>query len=287
MKRALIMHEDVPTWGTLQGDDIVLASGKRVPAAQARYLPPVRPSKIIACHLSYRSRCMEYKMKRIPEYPSYFMKPPSSLSHHGATVARPRGCKFLNYEGEIGVVIGRRCSNVPMEGALDYVRGYVVANDWGVHDFRHADRGSMLRVKGHDGFCPVGPFIVDAADIDPNDITLRTYVNGRVVQEAHTGSDLIFSFAYQIADLSRLITLEEGDLLLTGTPANSRPVNIGDVVEVEASGIGRLTNTVVELERDLVPVGEPPRISANTLHVALAIPEDEAERLAVEQQQEF
>jgi 5-oxopent-3-ene-1,2,5-tricarboxylate decarboxylase/2-hydroxyhepta-2,4-diene-1,7-dioate isomerase len=278
MKRAHIVYDDVPSWGTVQGDEIVLGSGVRVPVSHARYVPPVRPGKIMACHLSYRSRCVEYKMKRIPDYPSYFMKPPSSVSYHGAAVARPRGCKFLNYEGEIGVVIGQRCSNVTLARAMDYVRGYVVVNDWGVHDFRHADRGSMLRVKGQDGFCPIGPFLVDAADIDPDDITLKTYVNGAVVQEAHTGSDLLFSFAYQVADLSRLITLEEGDLILTGTPANSRPVNIGDVVEVEASGIGRLTNTVVELDRDLVTVGDPPQISANTLHVALAISEEEAAR---------
>ena len=217
-------------------------------------------------------------MKHLPEYPSYFMMPPTALSYHKAPVARPRGCKFLNYEGEIVVVIGKRCTNVPIEEALDYVQGYSIANDWGVHDFRHADRGAMFRVKGQDGFCPIGPVIVDAADIDPNNLSLRTLVNGEVVQETHTGSDLIFSFAYQIADIARLITLEPGDVLLTGTPANSRPVEIGDVVTVEVSGIGRLENNVVELDRDLVPIGEQPKITAATLHVALAIPEDEAER---------
>ena len=156
--------------------------------------------------------------------------------------------------------------------------GYTLADDFGVHDFRHADRGSMLRVKGQDGFCPLGPALVDAADVDPDDLTLRTYVNGELVQEGHTGTDLMFSFAYQVADLSRLVTLEPGDLLLTGTPAHSRPVEPGDVVAVEVEGIGRLENTVVELERDLEPVGEQPQVSAATLHVALAIPEDEAER---------
>ena len=137
------------------------------------------------------------------------------------------------------------------------MRGYTVADDFGVHDFRHADRGSMFRVKGQDGFCPLGPVLVDAADIDPADLWLRTYVNGALVQEAHTGTDLIFSVAYQIADISRLVTLEPGDVLLTGTPANSRPVQPGDVVAVAISGIGRLENTVVELERDLQPVGDP------------------------------
>lgn len=280
MRHAHILHNGQPIAGVASADGatVHLENGETVKAAQVRFLPPVQPGKIIACHLSYKSRCVEYKMKRIPQFPSYFLKPPSSLSHHGATVARPRGCKFLNYEGEIGVVMGRRCSGVSVDEALSYVRGYVPVNDWGVHDFRHADRGSMLRVKGQDGFCPIGPFMADAADVNPDDLIVRTYVNGNIVQEAHTGEDMLFSTAYQIADLSRLITLEPDDLILTGTPANSRPVNVGDVVDVEIVGIGRLSNIVVELDRDLQPVGDPPMVSANTLHVALAMDEGEAEK---------
>ncbi len=282
MKRARILHGGKPVWGVVEGGVIKLETGESVDEDKAKYRPPVAPSKIMATHLSYRSRCVEYKMKSIPQYPSYFMVPPTALSYHTAPIARPRGCHFLNYEGEVAVVIGKQCVNVPVEEALSYVAGYTIANDWGVHDFRHADRGSMFRVKGQDGFCPVGPVLVDAEDVDPDDLTLRTTVNGEVVQEGHTGSDLIFSFAYQIADIARLITLEPGDLLLTGTPANSRPVEIGDVVAVEVSGIGRLENTVVELDRDLVPIGEQPAVTGATLHVALTIPEDEAERRASE-----
>jgi 5-oxopent-3-ene-1,2,5-tricarboxylate decarboxylase/2-hydroxyhepta-2,4-diene-1,7-dioate isomerase len=282
MKHAQILHAGNPVWGVVEGDDIKLQNGAAVHIDAPRYLPPVAPAKIIATHLTYRSRCVEYKMKKLPDFPSYFMKPLSALSYHRAPVARPRGCRFLNYEGEIAIVIGKRCLGAALENALSYVRGYTICNDWGVHDFRHADRGSMLRVKGQDGFCPLGPYLVDAADVDPNNLTLRTYVNGKVVQEANTGEDLIFSFAYQIADVSRLITLEPGDVLLTGTPAYSRPVNIGDVVAVEVEGIGRLENTVVELDRDLISVGDPPKITGATLHVALAIPEDEAERRAAE-----
>jgi 5-oxopent-3-ene-1,2,5-tricarboxylate decarboxylase / 2-hydroxyhepta-2,4-diene-1,7-dioate isomerase len=243
-----------------------------------RWLAPVTPGKILATHLTYRSRAEEYRMARLPSEPSYFMKPPSSLSAHLRPVVRPAGCEFLNYEGEVAVVIGRRCRGVRVEEALDYVGGYTVANDWGVHDFRHADRGSMLRVKGQDGFCPLGPVLVDAGDLDPDDLTLRTLVNGEEVQRGHTGTDLLFSFAYQIADLARLITLEPGDVLLTGTPAHSRPVEPGDVVAVEVEGIGRLENTVVQSEEELPLVGEQPRVSAQTLHVALTIPEEEAEQ---------
>jgi 5-oxopent-3-ene-1,2,5-tricarboxylate decarboxylase/2-hydroxyhepta-2,4-diene-1,7-dioate isomerase len=179
----------------------------------------------------------------------------------------------------LAVVVGRRMKGVPIESVLDYVSGYAPANDVGLHDFRHADRGAMLRVKGQDGFLPIGPEIVPAAEFDPTSFTLRTYVNGEVVQEATSG-DLLFSVAYQLADICRLITLEPGDVVLTGTPANSRPMEPGDVVEVEIDGLGRLRNTVVEWDVDLSGPGEQLEVSGNTLHVALAIPEDEAERLA-------
>jgi 5-oxopent-3-ene-1,2,5-tricarboxylate decarboxylase/2-hydroxyhepta-2,4-diene-1,7-dioate isomerase len=233
------------------------------------------PTKIVAVHLNYRSRVEEYAMARPPEFPSFFLKPPNTLARHGDEIVRPRGCRYLNYEGEIALVVGRRMKRVAEEDALDYVAAYSVANDFGVHDFRHADRGSMLRVKGQDGFCPIGPELVDAGDLDPGDLQLRTYVNGEVVQEGST-AELLFSFAYMLADLSRLIALEPGDILLTGTPANSRPVEPGDVVEVEVDGIGRLSNRIVEANDELAPVGAMPKDTQNARHVALAVPEEEA-----------
>lgn len=236
------------------------------------------PSKIIAVHLTYRSRIEEYAARTPPE-PSYFLKPPSALNHDGGEIRRPRGASFLNYEGELAVVIGRRMKGVGIAEALDYVEGYLPANDVGLHDFRHADRGSMLRVKGQDGFLPVGPEVVPANEFDPTSFTLRTILNGETVQEA-TADDLIWGVAYQLADLCRLITLEPGDLVLTGTPANSRPMEPGDVVAVEIEGLGRVENTVVDWDVDLTAAGEQPATSAQTLHVALAIPEAEAEQLA-------
>ena len=278
MKHVRIEHQGQAINATLDGDT-VRGDGTEINIKKVqRWLSPVTPGKIIATHLTYRSRAEEYKMARMPSEPSYFMKPPSSLSAHLEPVVRPAGCRFLNYEGEVAVVIGRRCRGVGLDEALDYVGGYTVANDWGVHDFRHADRGSMLRVKGQDGFCPLGPVLVDAGDVDPEDLTLRTFVNGEEVQHGHTGTDLMFSFAYQIADVARLITLEPGDVLLTGTPAHSRPVEPGDVVAVEVGGIGRLENHVVESTEVLAPAGEQPGVTAQTLHVALAIPEEEAQR---------
>ena len=134
----------------------------------------------------------------------------------------------------------------------------------------------MLRVKGQDGFLPLGPLLTPAERFDPRHFTLRTVVNGEVVQEG-TSEDLIWGVDYQLADLSRLITLEPGDVVLTGTPANSRPMDPGDVVRVEVSGLGAVESTVVDWDVDLSRAGEQPAVSANTLHVALAIPEDEAE----------
>ena len=231
-------------------------------------LPKAKWTKILAVHLTYRSRIEEYKA-RTPSEPSYFMKPTTTLNGHRGLLRRPRGARFLNYEGELAVAV------------LDHVAGYACANDVGLHDFRHADRGAMVRVKGQDGFLPIGPELVPADGFDPTDYTLRTLLNGDVVQEA-TAADLIFSVAYQLADLCRLITLLPGDVILTGTPANSRPMEPGDVVEVEISGLGRLSNTVVDWEVDLTGPGEQPQVSAQTLHVALAIPEDEAERMVAE-----
>ena len=236
------------------------------------------PSKIIAVHLTYRSRIEEYAARTPPE-PSYFLKPPSALNHDGGEIRRPRGARFLNYEGELAVVIGRHMKGVGIDEALAHVAGYAPANDVGLHDFRHADRGAMLRVKGQDGFLPIGPELVPASEFDPTAFTLRTYLNGEVVQEA-TADDLVWGVAYQLADLCRLITLEPGDVVLTGTPANSRPMEPGDVVAVEISGLGRLESTVVDWDVDLTEAGEQLAVSANTLHVALAIPEDEAERMA-------
>lgn len=264
--------------GVVEGDVVVLDDGTRLPEAEVAYLAPVRPSKIIAVHLTYRSRIEEYAA-RTPPYPSYFMKPPSALNGHRGPLRRPAGARFLNYEGELAVVIGRPMHGVAIDDALAHVEGYAVANDVGLHDFRHADRGSMLRVKGQDGFLPISPSVVPAAEFDPTRFELRTLLNGEVVQQA-TAADLIWGVAYQLADLSRLITLEPGDVILTGTPANSRPMEPGDTVAIEIDGLGRVENTVVDWAVDLGEAGEQLAVSPNTLHVALAVPEDEAERMA-------
>lgn len=275
-----VEHAGQVRTGRLVDDGAIVVfdeAAERVAVAGVRFLAPVtRPGKIAAVHLTYRSRVAEYEA-RVPAEPAFFFKPATSLNGHHGELRRPSGARFLNYEGELAVVVGRTMKGVAVEDALDHVAGYCVANDVGLHDFRHADRGAMTRVKGADGFLPLGPELVPAGEFDPTAFELTTTVNGEEVQRA-TADDLLFPVAYQLADLCRLITLEPGDVLLTGTPANSRPMEPGDVVTVEISGLGRLENTVVDWDVDLTAAGEQLAVSAQTLHVALAIPEDEAER---------
>ena len=153
---------------------------------------------------------------------------------------RPERCRWLNYEGEIAIVIGRPCRNVSPAEAGDYIAGYTIANDYGLHDFRDTDAGSMLRVKGSDTLCPVGPGLVEGWDFRGKRI--RTLVNGSVSQDAST-DEMQWDMNYLVADIARTITLVPGDLLLSGTPANSRPVEPGDVVTVEVEGLGRTRPT--------------------------------------------
>ena len=181
-------------------------------------------------------------MVSLPPAPTYFHKPTSALNAHLGAVVRPPGCKYLNYEGEVAIVIGRPCRGVAPADAGEYIAGYTIANDYGLHDFRDTDAGSMLRVKGSDTLCPLGPGLV--TDWDFHGKRMRTYVNGEVVQDGST-DEMTWDMHYLVADIARTITLHPGDVLLSGTPANSRPVQPGDVVEVEVDGLGRLINHIV------------------------------------------
>jgi 5-oxopent-3-ene-1,2,5-tricarboxylate decarboxylase/2-hydroxyhepta-2,4-diene-1,7-dioate isomerase len=248
------------------GDQLVAPGGHRVDAESAQHLPPVEPSKIICAHLNYRNRLDELKAQ-CPPAPNYFYKPPSCLIGHRNTVIRPRGCHFLNYEGEVAIVIGRTARNVRIAEAESHIEGYTLANDYALHDFRDADRGSMVRVKGADTLGLVGPGLVRGWR--PAGQILRTYVNDKLVQESSLDG-MIWGMAYLVADLSRMMTLLPGDLIMTGTPANSRPVNPGDIVVVEVEGLGRLTNTIAEGETSVSSeAGWPPSASDKVTGVAL------------------
>lgn len=238
-RRILLDGAEVQT--VRDGDFLVAADGRRVAIEDAQHLPPAEPTKIIAVHLNYDSRTQEF-MTKLPDAPTYFHKPITALNSHKGAVVRPESCKWLNYEGEIVIVIGKTCRNISPEEAGEYIAGYTVGNDFGLHDFRDTDAGSMLRVKGSDTLAPVGPGLV--TDWDFRNKMIRTYVNGEVKQEDNT-DNMEWDMHYLVADIARTITLVPGDMLFSGTPAHSRPVQPGDVVEVEVEGLGKLTNHIV------------------------------------------
>ena len=237
-----ILLEGAPVQTVRHGDELVAADGRSVGVDDAVHLPPVEPSKIIAVHLNYQSRTDEF-MTKLPPAPTYFHKPITALNSHRGAVVRPERCKWLNYEGEIVIVIGRTCRNVSPAEAGDYIAGYTVGNDYGLHDFRDTDAGSMLRVKGSDTLAPIGPGLVTGWDFRNKGI--QTRVNG-VVKQDSTTAEMEWDMHYLVADIARTITLVPGDILFSGTPAFSRTVYPGDIVQVEVEGLGTLSNTIVQ-----------------------------------------
>ncbi|WP_028271250.1 fumarylacetoacetate hydrolase family protein [Arthrobacter sp. UNC362MFTsu5.1] len=222
--------------------------------------------KVIAVHINYPSRAAQ--RGRTPEQPSYFLKPSSSLATGSAeapsTVERPAGCELLGYEGEIALIIGKPARRVSVEDAWSHVEWITASNDLGVYDLRYADKGSNLRSKGGDGFTPVGPGLIAADAVTPEQLRIRTWHNGNLVQD-DTTEDLLFPFARLVADLSQLLTLEEGDIILTGTPAGASVAKPGDVVEVEVSTpdgaltTGRLVTAVEEGTTPFADFGARPK----------------------------
>jgi 5-oxopent-3-ene-1,2,5-tricarboxylate decarboxylase / 2-hydroxyhepta-2,4-diene-1,7-dioate isomerase len=249
-----------------RGGILVLPDGRQIEEAAAAYLPPCEPSKIVGVHVNYRSRAQELAFS-LPGSPTYFEKPVTAINAHRGVVARPSGCQYLNYEGEIAIVIGRAARNVAREEAAAYIAGYTIVNDFTLHDFVEFD---MVRAKGADSLAPVGPALVTGWDF--TDKTIRTYVNGQVVQE-DTTHGMVWDMHYLVADLSRMMTLLPGDVIMSGTPANSRPVRPGDTISVEVEGIGALTNDIVEAPAPgLSRLGVQPSDSATARAIALAQP---------------
>ena len=273
-------------WGTIieEGANrgmLRLDDGRILEPADLPHLPPVDPSKIIAVHISYRSRSMETRQKEKPTAtPTYFTKPPSSLNGHRGQILKPSDCRYLNYEGEYAVVIARTCRNVTPDEAWDYIAGFCSALDMGLQDFRDTDQGSMLRVKGADTLLPIGPGLVRGVNLFEQ--TLRTLVNGLVVQEAHIGDETIWGPHYVIADIARHITLQAGDVILMGTPCHSRSVDPGQEVACEITDLGRISGTVVAIappRAAALGVGHAPTDSPEVRRVALGFDERVPDRL--------
>jgi 2-keto-4-pentenoate hydratase/2-oxohepta-3-ene-1,7-dioic acid hydratase in catechol pathway len=198
------------------------------------------PSKIIGIGVNYRAHAGEMG-KGLPEEPLMFMKPRSALLPDGAAIERPAGFERVDYEGELGVVIGQRARRVSRDAALDFVLGFTCINDVTVRDLQKKDI-QWTRAKGFDTFCPLGPRIV--AGLDPANLRITTRVNGHVRQDSST-ADLIFDGPALIAFVSAHMTLEVGDVISTGTPSGVGNLVPGDVVEVEIEGIGSLRNPVI------------------------------------------
>jgi 2-keto-4-pentenoate hydratase/2-oxohepta-3-ene-1,7-dioic acid hydratase in catechol pathway len=224
--------------GTLEGGDVV-SDGRRWLLSAVRLAPPCRPSKIVCVGRNYLEHAREMG-NDLPDKPLLFFKPPSAVIGPGQEIVYPPQSSRVDYEGELGVVIGTRCRNVARRDALTVVRGYTVFNDVTARDLQATDN-QWARAKGFDTFAPIGPCIAD--DVDPARLRIRTSLNGDVKQDAST-AQMIFDVPTLIEYISAVFTLEPGDVIATGTPSGIGPMQPGDEVRVEIEGIGALTNQV-------------------------------------------
>ena len=250
MKLIRFLKNDQPCYGLIEEGAAYTVEGsifgefrqaeKVAALTEVRLLPPCQPTKILAVGLNYRTHAAEAGYD-VPTEPLVFSKPPSSVIGPLEPIIYPILSKQVDYEGELAVVIGRRARNVPPEKAHDFVLGYTCGNDVTARDLQRPDN-QWTRAKGFDTFCPLGPCIV--TDLDPANLAIRARVNGEIRQSATT-SDMVFNVAELIAYISQVMTLEPGDVILTGTPSGVGPLQPGDVVEVEIEGIGILHNPVI------------------------------------------
>lgn len=246
------LGNEQPRYGWIYQDHVGLVEGDifgeyrrleaGMPLERVKLFAPVHPGKIIAVGRNYVEHARE-RGAEVPEIPLIFLKPPSSVIGPGEAILLPPQSKQVDHESELAVVIGKKGKWIAAEDALDYVFGYTVANDVTARDLQKVD-GQWTRAKGFDTFCPLGPWI--ETELDPADALIHCRVNGELRQMGST-RDMVFSVAQLIAFISSVMTLEPGDVILTGTPAGIAPLKAGDVVEVEIEGIGVLSNPVKAL----------------------------------------
>jgi 2-keto-4-pentenoate hydratase/2-oxohepta-3-ene-1,7-dioic acid hydratase in catechol pathway len=226
--------------GRIEGDEAVLDGG-RFPLGEVKLLAPCTPSKIIGVGRNYADHAAELG-NELPKEPLLFLKAPSALNDPDGAIVYPPQSSRVDYEGELAVVIGRRCHNVSKSSAADVILGYTICNDVTARDLQQTD-GQWARAKGFDTFAPLGPHIVTG--LDPAGLRVRTRLNAELKQDCPT-SKLIFDVPTLIEYISAAFTLEPGDVIATGTPSGIGPMQPGDVVAVEIEGIGTLTNHVVK-----------------------------------------
>lgn len=253
MKHARVVYEGqlhgavAHEWEGRPGAAVKLDDGRVVSGDLVTWLPPLsptpRPRTILALGLNYADHAKELEFKA-PEEPLVFIKGEGTLIGHRARTRRPQGVQFMHYECELAVVIGRTARNVKRADAYAHVAGYTVANDYAIRDYLENWYRPNLRVKNRDTCTPLGPWLVDAADVpDPMSLALRTTVNGKVTQSGST-KDMIFDVPFLVEYFSAFMTLSPGDLILTGTPDGVVDCRPGDVVVTEIEGIGALVNTI-------------------------------------------
>ncbi len=238
---ARILVDGTAEEAQLDGDRLTTLRGGTVPISEAVFLTPSTPTKIVCVGFNYVDHAHELKVE-IPSEPLFFLKPPSSLVPHRGQIVYPRETRQLEYEGELAVVIGRRCRNLSPEEAPSAILGYSILNDVTARDIQRVER-QWVRAKCFDTFAPYGPVI--ATDLDPRDLRVVTRVNGEVRQDGSTRW-MIFDVYALVAHASRIMTLEPGDVIATGTPPGVGPVQPGDRIEITIEGIGTLENVVVE-----------------------------------------
>ena len=238
-------HCDDTFYGEVSGTRVTAKGeheGRTFELSELDVLPPTKPTKIICVGLNYLDHAKELNME-IPTEPVIFMKPPSAVIGHGDKIIYPKASQQVDYEAEIAVVIGKRCRNITADRANDVIAGYTCFNDVTARDFQRQD-GQWTRAKSFDTFAPLGPFIASPDEIDPNNVSIKSRVNGELRQDSNT-SNLIFDIPTLIEFISGIMTLELGDIIATGTPAGVGELQRGDVVEVEIEGLGILRNEVV------------------------------------------
>lgn len=244
MRSARVAYAGAIHRATEQNGRVRLSDGRIVAEDVLVWLPPIEPGTIFALGLNYADHAQELAFKP-PDEPLVFLKGPQSLCGHRGQTRRPRDVTYMHYECELAVVIGKKARRLATTNAYDYVAGYTVANDYAIRDYLENYYRPNFRVKSRDLSTPIGPWLVDAADVaDPMNLQLRTLVNGRVTQEGNT-RDMIFDIPTLIAYLSDFMTLSPGDIILTGTPQGLANVNVGDEVITEIEGIGSLKNTII------------------------------------------
>ncbi|RTR26018.1 fumarylacetoacetate hydrolase family protein [Deinococcus radiophilus] len=254
MKTANFMVGGRTLTGELRQDGLLYdAAGESHNPDDVQFLLPLKPGKVIALALNYGDHVKELGFEK-PEEPVMFLKPNTSLLPHGGTVIYPRGAQYMHYECELAIVIGRDARRVKEKDAEDYIGGYTISNDLVVRDYVSNYYRPPMRAKGWDTFGPMGPYFVTKDEIkDPYDLAIRSYVNDELRQEGST-SDMIRRGPELIEFMSRFMTLEAGDVILTGTPKGVSHVHPGDVMRMEVEGLGALVNPVALEDESAEPL---------------------------------